>query len=82
MYLRQAIVEAIVLNEECFRPYCLPDTVTEHAEKMKSNYVWGMQAEIFGFSVLVGKPITIKQGAILLGKACVLQSLVASSSPC
>ena len=40
-YLRQAIVEAIVLNGECFKPYCLPDTVTEHAEKMKSNYVWG-----------------------------------------
>ena len=49
--------------------------MTEHAEKMKSNYVCGTQAEIFGFSVLVGKPVfvvTIKQGAILLGKACVL----------
>ena len=66
MYLRQAIVEVIVLNEECFRPYCLPDTVTEHAENMKSNSVLGTQAEIFAFSVLVGKPIfvaTIKQGA-------------------
>ena len=66
LYLRQAIVEVIVLNEERFRPYCLPDTVTEHAEKMKSNCVWGTQAEIFAFSVLVGKPIfvaTINQSA-------------------
>ena len=34
LYLSQVIVEAIVLNEECFRPYCLPDIVTEHAEKI------------------------------------------------
>ena len=34
LYLRQDIVEAIVLNEECFRPYCLRDTVTEHAGKI------------------------------------------------
>ena len=49
VYSSSYIVEAIVLNEECFRPYYLPDTVTEHADKMKSNHVWGMQPEILPF---------------------------------
>ena len=58
-YLRQAIVEVITLNEDCFKSYCLPNTVLEHAKKMKNNYVWGTQAEIFALSVLVFRPIFV-----------------------
>ena len=42
-----------VLNQDCFKSYCLPDTVTEHTKKMKQNNVWGTQAEIFSLSVLL-----------------------------
>ena len=58
-YIREAVVEVISLNENSFRSYCLPDTVTEHVEKMRNNYIWGTHAEIFAFSVLVFRPVFV-----------------------
>ena len=37
----------------------MPNSVSEHAEKMKNNYVWGTQAEIFAISVLVFRPVFV-----------------------
>ena len=58
-YIREAVVEVISLNDNSFRSYCLPDTVTEHVEKMRNNYIWGTHAEIFAFSVLVFRPVFV-----------------------
>jgi len=40
-YICEAVVEVISLNEECFKSYCLPETVVQHVEKMRNDTVWG-----------------------------------------
>ncbi len=85
-YIREAVVEVISLNEECFKSYCLPETVAQHVEKMRNDTVWGTHAEIFAFSVLVFRPVFVAtekhKSDVLLGKAhvCTVYSVSIHSS--
>lgn len=57
--VRATIVNVIEKNPIPFIPLCHPTTVVEYVHRMKNNYTWGTDVEIFALSALLGKPIYV-----------------------
>ena len=59
--VRASIVDVIEKNPKPFAPLCHPSTVVKHniIDKMKKNYTWGTDVEIFALSALLCKPIYV-----------------------
>ena len=57
--VRTSLVNFINNNPSYFINYCLLLTGWDHVRRMKNNFVWGSQVEIFAVSLYFSKPVFV-----------------------